>query len=235
LDPRIGWNAVSWSVSAEWFAYLLFPLIAFAILRLERATAAFAAILSLVVTYSIFAWFGWDVGLWNGPPALTRVTGEFVCGVSTWRCAPLFKFSPGIFDGLGAIAGIGFVVGAALGLFDFGLIAFLALLIFAAAKSTGPVARVLSVRPAVWLGKISYSLYLVHFTVVRLLHKLLAHVLVDYSYETRIGVFLLCFSCSVLAAVVLYYLVERPAREWLVNRATLWPFAELPGQNSVGL
>lgn len=233
IDRHIGWNAVSWSVSAEWFAYLLFPLIALVVLRLGRPAAAAVAILALLIMFSVFAVFDWDVGLWNGPPALTRVTGEFVCGVALWRCAPMFKFGPVLFDALGAVAVAGFAAGAAFGLSDFGLIALLALLVFAAARSTGALAQVLSIKPAVWLGQISYSLYLVHFTTVRLLHKILAHVLVDYSYATKIGMFLLAFPCSVVAAAALYYLVERPARARLMQAETALPFIGTPGQNSV--
>ncbi|HUC48640.1 MAG TPA: acyltransferase [Xanthobacteraceae bacterium] len=233
IDRHIGWNAVSWSVSAEWFAYLLFPAIAFVILRLERPAAAGVAVLALLIMFSAFAAFDWDVGLWNGPPALTRVTGEFICGVALWRCAPMFKFSPAVFDILGAVAVTGFAAGSVFGLSDFGLIALLALLVFAAARSTGALAQVLSIKPAVWLGQISYSLYLVHFTTVRLLHKILAHVLVDYSDATKIAMFLLAFPCSVVAAAALYYLVERPARARLVKAETALPFIGAPQQIAV--
>jgi len=36
----VGWNGPSWSISAEWFAYLMFPAISAVTLALPRHTAA---------------------------------------------------------------------------------------------------------------------------------------------------------------------------------------------------
>jgi peptidoglycan/LPS O-acetylase OafA/YrhL len=216
-DLHIGWNAVSWSVSAEWFAYLLFPAIAFFILRCSRPVAALTAALALAGMAAAFNYFDWTLSAWVGPPALTRVTSEFLCGVAMWRAAPQFSFSSRVIDSFGFAAMAVFLLGAAFGLSDFSLIALLAVLILATARSDGVLRRAFAVRPAVWLGEISYSLYLVHFTVVRSLHKILVHFLVDYSPVTKVAMFVLSYPCSVVAAVLLYYVVEKPARTALVD------------------
>jgi peptidoglycan/LPS O-acetylase OafA/YrhL len=38
----VGWNFPSWSISAEWLAYLLFPLVAGVALKAKRWSGAFA-------------------------------------------------------------------------------------------------------------------------------------------------------------------------------------------------
>src|SRR5262245_48711911 len=77
-----GWNSPSWSISAEWFAYLLFPGVAAAALALPRRAVlplAFAALLSAAL---VFALCGWHLVLaWTGMPPLVRVASEFICGV----------------------------------------------------------------------------------------------------------------------------------------------------------
>ncbi|MCA8886093.1 MAG: acyltransferase, partial [Hyphomonadaceae bacterium] len=40
--PTVGWNFPSWSISAEWLAYLLFPLVAGLVLKAKRWSGAFA-------------------------------------------------------------------------------------------------------------------------------------------------------------------------------------------------
>ena len=48
--PVAGWNHPSWSISAEWFAYLTFPAFAWAALRLrDRPYVALAGVLALLI------------------------------------------------------------------------------------------------------------------------------------------------------------------------------------------
>jgi peptidoglycan/LPS O-acetylase OafA/YrhL len=78
-NPR--WNVPSWSISAEWFAYLLFPLLAPALMWVrERAMALLIAVAALAATALLFTIADWTLNTWVGAPALTRVFGEFLCG-----------------------------------------------------------------------------------------------------------------------------------------------------------
>ena len=65
--------------------------------------------------------------------------------------------------------------------------------------------RLLSNRPMVWLGLISYSLYLVHWPVIVFYH---AYSFADFGAVDRVAVCVL----SLGLAVVLHYAVERPLR-----------------------
>src|SRR5439155_8276468 len=89
------WNAPSWSISAEWFAYLLFPVIAPALMRVrERLTALLIAIAALAGTAAIFSIADWSLNSWVGAPALARVLGEFVCGAALCRAVALGRGLP---------------------------------------------------------------------------------------------------------------------------------------------
>lgn len=42
--PDVSWNGPAWSISAEWFAYLLLPFIAAVVIRMTRAASLWSAI-----------------------------------------------------------------------------------------------------------------------------------------------------------------------------------------------
>jgi peptidoglycan/LPS O-acetylase OafA/YrhL len=65
--------------------------------------------------------------------------------------------------------------------------------------------RLLSLQPLVWVGTISYSLYLVHWPIVLMLK--------DRPLGVRLAV-------SIAAGVVMHLAVERPTRRALTSRST---------------
>jgi peptidoglycan/LPS O-acetylase OafA/YrhL len=77
------------------------------------------------------------------------------------------------------------------------------------------IARMLSWKPIVHLGKISYSLYLIHWPV----NVFASQIIGDYSLKWRI----LMFGASILFAELVYYAVETPARrgKFLATRKAL--------------
>ncbi len=84
----------------------------------------------------------------------------------------------------------------------------------------GPLARVLSLRPMVWMGTVSYGAYLWHFPVF---------IELDAARTGLTGLSLLAvrFATTFVLAGLSYYLVERPVMEgtfWRSLRA-VWPTA----------
>ncbi len=218
-----GWNAPSWSISAEWFAYLLFPAISAATLALPRHMAAPLAFAILAITALVFGLKGWAIiGAWLGTPALLRVASEFACGVLLYRATRIDEkgLSPQLSDWL-ALGGIlGLCAAAALSVNDFVLIAFLAVLITGVSGPGVYVASVFGCRPAVWLGEISYSIYLVHFPVLLVLRHAAERVSDERLLKSEsVEVLMFLFSVGVVigAASLLFYLVEHPARKHLRN------------------
>src|SRR6266699_15734 len=210
-----GWNAPSWSISAEWFAYLLFPLLAPALMWVRgRAIALLIAVAALAATALLFAMADWTLNTWVGAPALTRVFGEFLCGAALCRAIALsHKLPLARGDILATGAFVAFLFGASAGLEDIGLVALLALTIFGTALSRGHVTRILGSRPLVWLGEISYSLYMVHFPVLIVMRRLWERMgFAQWQPAGRMFAFMATVVLILALAAMLFYVVERPAR-----------------------
>ncbi len=85
-----------------------------------------------------------------------------------------------------------------------------AVIIGAVCVPSGIVARVLSLRPLVWLGTISYGAYLWHFPI---------YIFVDSTNTGLYGLWLMAlrFASTIVIAAASFYLVERP-----VMYGTFW-------------
>src|SRR5258708_4447932 len=82
------------------------------------------------------------------------------------------------------------------------------------------IARLLSCKPVVHLGKISYSLYLIHWPV----NVFASQLIDDYSLKWRISM----FAVSIVFAEFVYYAVETPARRRKIlatRKALLFSYA----------
>jgi peptidoglycan/LPS O-acetylase OafA/YrhL len=216
-----GWNAPSWSISAEWFAYLLFPALAIGALALPQRAAlplAFATVLIAAVLFSLRGWIiEWA---WLGPPALIRVGSEFCCGLLLYRATRSNRvgLSPRLSDGLMCGGLLGLCVGAIVSVSDFVLIGLIAALITGVSGPGKSVRAVFGCKPVVWLGEISYSIYLVHFPVLLVLRHGAEHVFGRQLTEfqaVRLIMFLVNLGLVIGAASLMYYLVEYPTRKRL--------------------
>lgn len=216
----ISWNGVAWSVSAEWFAYLLFPLAALAVYRATRSyQLALGVLVPMVIAGLVYS------GVVPYPPdaddlhALLRITVAFTIGCFLYRIfrtvtipvtaaaiLPIVSFAalvastyvPGLNPAVELVPISGLVLGLAWG--------------------SGPLSRLLATRPAVYGGTISYSLYMIHGLVfgaarsVFLPHVAHAALLLRFAgLGTVIG-------AAVVGAMVLHRFVEEPARRRLRRR-----------------
>ncbi len=77
-----GWNDVGWSVSAEWFAYVFFPLFLLAAPRLNKARIAMAGCLALAALAAVEATAPDHLSLSGG---VVRLVPEFLLGVLLCR------------------------------------------------------------------------------------------------------------------------------------------------------
>ncbi|KQP09027.1 acyltransferase [Pseudorhodoferax sp. Leaf265] len=220
------WNMVSWSISAEWFMYLVFPLLLWAYAKRVSSSPrskqlAFSLMAVLAGTYvAIIVSRGWNHygGMSSG--GMVRVFFEFVLGFLVYQVRDTLHPPPGTmrFE----IYGAALVALAALALFDrrywHVFVPAIALLIATLGTNRGAVSQALSRRAAVYLGEISFSLYMWHWLVIQI-HNVLRDA-GTLAVQDRAGLYLQSASMvalSLAAAALSHPLIEKPAREW-INR-----------------
>lgn len=214
----INWPA--WSVSCEAVAYLAFPLLAVGLARLTPRQALVSAIVVVLACVGGMQLLGLVAPPWEqlGYASMwLRIAAEFTAGALSWVWWRSRDRRGRVADAV-ALTSLG--AGAA-GLYLFGqdspgvyvLLPLIVLFVVAVASSTGPVATVLSSRAAQWLGRISYSLYMVHFFVFLLAKKLFGwDQYADASLGVRAAVLLGLGALVIATAAATYRLVEEPGR-----------------------
>lgn len=104
-------------------------------------------------------------------------------------------------------------------------IPFYALLVWGLATNTGVLARLLSLPALVLLGEASYSLYLLHIPV----YAALAGLNLDLAGPAYAGY----LAAAISASLVMYLLLERPLRRWILARGTGAVMASRPGRDAM--
>lgn len=168
LHDGLTWNGPAWSIGAEWFAYLAFPILMLALMNRGRLLSILliaGAILGLVVISD--RGDNLDVTYDYG---ILRCGFGFVIGMLLHRLSDLaaaLRFGHDIVA-LGLLAATGLLMH--LGVRDIAIPPMFALVILSLALNEGLVARILSHPALLWLGAISYSVYLSHMLVLSLIN-----------------------------------------------------------------
>ncbi|WP_219417317.1 acyltransferase family protein [Pseudonocardia nigra] len=223
-DPFLdgaSWVGPTWSISAEWLAYLLFPVAALVFFRLRNLPIAVLGAAALALMTPI-AWAYLSTGSPYYPWSwLVRILCGFGGGVLMYLAVRRLRSTGGVRRTASWLAvAVPVLIAAGLLLGELvapgrggAVIVLFPLLVAALALADRGPAMVLSAPWAVYGGRISYSLYLVHIPIFEVywlalrrfawlrLESLLAHV---------VGV-LVVLSTLVVAAVA-YRWVEEPAR-----------------------
>lgn len=215
-----GWNHPSWSISAEWFAYLAFPLFAVAAwpLRKRPWVATAGAAVFLMGLYAAFEHLA-------GFP-LTEATFRW----GALRIVPCFAYGCALYlvygraplprAGLLALSAAVVMVGSASVLaWDAVTVLAAGLLILALASIPHDRAGWLGSRPAVYLGEISYSVYMVCAPWQILAVNLAARATGADEKRLHVLVWLGIILGLIAAAAATYHLIERPARQALRGMA----------------
>ena len=227
LSPVAGWNHPSWSISAEWFAYLTFPVFAVATIALRRwpGVAVAGALALLAVLYVGFERI-------SGFP-LTRATISW----GALRIVPCFALGCALFlawrasaaDRRKALAGAAFFGFSALAYAQFGAPDMLTVsafggLIISLAQVSKAGGRLGSHPFFVYLGEISYAVYMICIPWELLFVNLAAKSLHLQSKQLPLTLWLFFVVALVPLAAIAHHLIERPARD----RIKLWRLASHP-------
>jgi peptidoglycan/LPS O-acetylase OafA/YrhL len=168
ITPDLTWNKPSWSVSAEWFVYLLFPLVFSQLGRLKGQWPNILVIGAMVAFFAIYAASTGCESLLAFPldKALIRIVVEFTIGCCLYNLyrQQAGQHWPWAVVVVGVVAFL--VAGFYTGLSDFMGLPLLALGLYGLVFLQGRLARVLTHPVVIYLGEISYSLYMTHGLVL---------------------------------------------------------------------
>jgi peptidoglycan/LPS O-acetylase OafA/YrhL len=206
LNDSLALNYPSWSISAEFFAYLAFPFL-LPLVMTTRLVAAIPVVLGFFVICVVLA----DL---SGRPlhertydfSLLRIIPEFLMGMLAARLCLERKITG---KSCAVVAVLLFLVGLMAGqrlMVILGAPFLIAALYFFKGRIPEPMR---------YLGIISYSLYMVHALVEKvgftLLEGLLgAKVLPTWTVFLTLGIAILC-------AAILYHWIELPAQRFLLS------------------
>lgn len=215
---RYDWNFPSWSISAEMAAYLTFPIICVGLLRSRRtAIASMVLVLAAYIFYLVVAddpRDGWE------RKALITCLPMFFLGALLYQCR---DFALRMGDGLSTAFQIVAVLGIAATLhegWNDALVIFpFALLVFSTQMDAGILSGVLASKPLVTVGLWSYSIYMLHIPVLRVLEtvwpKLLAVLSGQTVEQSAASLFMTSILMTIIAGAASYMIFETPARRAL--------------------
>lgn len=219
------WVPSFWSVSAEWFAYLWFPLLLLALLKPSRTAwgTVFIAILcvaTLAIGIQGFGKLEFPVNF-----SLVRCMPEFIIGM----LLAMNLCNPSTRDVLAsrklAIGGVAVtllaIVSTHFGWHDLIFVGCACVLIPLAANiepAHSFVAKVLANPWLVYLGKISYAIYLSHIIIQSVFRVLANKLFGEASIEFAIVLFFVRGVLIIGISALLYHWVEVPARDFIRKR-----------------
>ena len=230
FTDRLAWNDPSWSISTEWAAYLLFPLVAFALdWRRIPSLGVVAAIVGLLVLLHVAMAGSPTLGSEIWTFGLRRCLIEFAVGGALcslwerWRDAPIVP----------ALVAIGCTVVAYAAKLSgqpetLTVPAAFAAALLALALTSGLRGNLLEIPALHYLGEISYATYLSHF----LLFVIFKLALLDDVHSIAPVLVALYLALVLGTSVALHHLVERPAQSWMNRLPARLRRAGISGQAS---
>ncbi|WP_177174549.1 acyltransferase family protein [Loktanella fryxellensis] len=158
------WNGPAWSIGAEWFSYLAFPVLVVSLM--QRCAVVAAAVIAVALAgLAVISDAGrnldvtYDFGLW-------RCLCGFVIGMMLHQLmGPARRVHLG-HDAVCAALIVVLCVGLHYGVRDILIPPLMALLVLSLALNDGRVGQMVSHPALVWLGTVSYSIYMVHMLLL---------------------------------------------------------------------
>jgi peptidoglycan/LPS O-acetylase OafA/YrhL len=231
------WDGPAWSISAEWLAYLLFGVLAMVIFRVARVTRArnlmWLAFIATLPPIMLLLATGFFYTPWSWLP---RIVFQFTAGalacaaVRKLRLSDRGRRNAGLLSLLIAAVIIGGIfwlyfnpvakISDSSGLVDVLFVPLVATL----AVGAGSLPALMSIRPLVYLGHISFSLYMVH-ELVHVAWRWTAKqfdIILEPTWTGKaivVGLLVL----ALIGAAALYHLVEEPCRKWMRRMLDVGP------------
>ncbi len=219
LTRELTWNFPSWSVSAEWFCYLLFPVAAVIGARLGRgAIVAGILLLLMAVTTAYLTSFDLTMNQAIGGRALVRATTEFALGCLLRALQDRARTEAWPWTAITVAVAAVWVASFYTPLpVEVVAIPLFATLVLAGSVHGNVVSRVLSWRPFMAIGGASYSLYLMQAPVEKAATDL--EQFLSPSRPIQSGIIVAIYiGLLAVGSTLVHLLVESPSRRWLRRR-----------------
>ena len=236
----LSWNVPSWSISVEMGAYAVFAAGLMAFRSRLPWFAAFVVAVSVTMLANMpnrYVDATQDFGLFRG--LIGFFLGHLVYQLRARQVGPAFAVLPRATELEWAITVLVFLFVCAAGE---GWLPLLAPFLFAAAVylfsfESGALSRALTLPASTFLGKVSYSIYMVHYPIVLIvgavcafaskrfgLHLVvagkdrMADKLLDFGSASSDGLATLLFlGITIGAAAMTYYFIERPGQDMVLR------------------
>jgi peptidoglycan/LPS O-acetylase OafA/YrhL len=234
IHKLFNWNVPSWSISAEWWAYMVFPLLAIFIYRKKGMAVILLALFVVLAYLSIMFWIprvnafdpssphrqNLDVTFDYG---FLRGLAGFISGMILYKAYEIGLFRK-IFqkDILAFIIITASILCMHFGWNDgFDIILFIAI-VFAFALNNGRLHSMCNSRIAQYLGKISYSIYLMQlfpliplWTGIKLPGLVYGKNSATTSFWIGAGYCLIYIVLVIAVASLTYFTIEKPCRKYI--------------------
>ena len=203
------WNEPAWTLSTEWLAYILFPVFLWAAKLPRSAVSALGVAVVLPLFYGIvLARFGSPVENFIDDVSNARMVAAFGAGCLACQASRRLTRVPT------ALMPLAFALIALAVLWPvwrvMAMVGFV-LLVLVAARDQGRLGRFLASRPLVFLGDISFSVYLLHIILLNVLSFLFG-IDATLSIGPRLIWMAGFLGLTVALAALSYRFIEQPAR-----------------------
>ncbi|PEF73262.1 acyltransferase family protein [Bacillus pseudomycoides] len=223
------YNPVIWSLAQEMRISIVFPLLFLLFYKQSwKKTILFAMSFSLISIFLNMLHIGKAEGFYNGYADTLHFTSMFMVGML------LFKHQEELTQLYRSMKNLNRKLLIALGVFlylysiliyglssndttfllkDWGVVIGVSIIIIMAMNNL-KVKAILNKGVFVYLGEISYSIYLCHFPITMVLFKLL------YAKIPTLFLLILCITTTILCSILSYHLIEKKCINWAKQRTT---------------
>lgn len=216
------WNGPTWSLSAEWFCYLITPAVIAVIVRMRTPAAVIIAyVVATAVPLTVYSVIGFGDPQITYTAPLWRATGGFVGGALLCQLTHVGSRLPALLgrwtEGLVVVLLVLLAALAITGVPMLWALPVVGLVVLALAQQRGPLARALTGRRVQATGRLSLSLFLTHVPFFLGAALLVTPARFPGAWGW-LGVGLMLIG-AVVNAWVVRRLVEIPAGRWLGSLA----------------